>query len=82
MLYTKISTTITSKSTTWEEFYFMKGQVDDDICIEKMYNMVKHFNDTLQPNESERKLIDVKTSLVYEPTIRPTQLIEMDEYCS
>lgn len=82
MLYTKITATITSKFATWEEFYFMVGQVDDDICIEKMYNMVKYFNDTLQPHECERKLIDVKTSLTYEPTIRPAQLIEMDEYCS
>lgn len=82
MLYTKITATITSNFATWEEFYFMVGQVDEDICIEKMYNMVKHFNDTLQSNESERKLIDVKTSLTYEPTIRPAQLIEIDEFCS
>lgn len=82
MLYTKITATITTKFATWEEFYFMVGQVDEDICTEKMCNMVKHFNDTLQPHENERKLIDVKTTLTYEPTIRPAQLIEMDEYCS
>lgn len=82
MLYTKITATITSNFATWEEFYFMVGQVDEDICTEKMYNMVKHFNDTLQPHESERKLIDVKITLTYEPTIKPAQLIEMHEYCS
>lgn len=82
MLYTKITATITSKFTTWEEFYFMEGEVDVDICIKKMNNMVKHFNDTLQPHESERKLIDVKTTLTYKPTIRPSQLLEMDDFCS
>ena len=81
MLYTKITATIVNKYSTWEEIYFMKGMVDEDICVEKLYNMVKWYNTTLQPTESERKLIDVKTSLTYEPTIRPYQLIEMEEYC-
>lgn len=82
MLYTKITATITNKIATWEEHYFMVGKVDKDVCVEKMYNMVKFFNDTLQPHESERKLIDVKTSLTYETNIRPAQLIKMNEYCS